>query len=105
MAGKTARMIYKPGMKDLNVLSSLARFGYWTWNKSLIAQDDYFIIRNNTKKGRFWLKIENVNKRNSGLYSFMVNGTVLRQWQLYITEGKYLHRIYIVLLIINALPR
>ena len=95
MAGKTARMIYKPGMKDLNVLSSLARFGYWTRNKSRIFQDDYFIIRNSTKKGRFWLKIEDVNKSNSGLYSFMFNGTVLRQWQLYITEGKYLHVEYI----------
>ena len=96
MVGQTARMAYKPGMKDF--VLSLARFGYWTWNKSRIVPDGYFVIGNSTLKGKFWLKIKDANKGNSGLYSFMVNGTVLRQWELHITR-RYLHKIYIALLI------
>ena len=84
--GQTARMIYKPRIREL--FQSSLKFGHWTCNKSIIVPNNYIVIGKSREKGRFWLKIKNVNTNNSGLYSFMVNGTVLRQWQLHVTEGE-----------------
>ena len=73
-------MVYKPRTKE-RTLNAL-KFGHWTWNKTVIVADNYFVIGNNTKKKRFWLKIRNVDTSDSGIYSFVVNGTVVSQWQL-----------------------
>ena len=80
-------MVYKPRTKE-HTLNAL-KFGHWTWNKTVIVADNYFVIGNNTKKKRFWLKIRNVNTSDSGIYSFVVNGTVVSQWQLLVTKGKH----------------
>lgn len=84
VVGQTARMTYKPGTREL--FQSSLKFGHWTCNKSIIVTNNYIAIRKNKEKGKLWLRIKNVNTNNSGLYSFMVNGTVLRQWQLHVTE-------------------
>ena len=86
-SGETAKMIYKPRTRDIPIT---LKYGLWTRNNKLvILPDDYFVIGNNTEKGRFWLKIKKVDTRKSGLYSFVVNGTVVRQWKLQVTKGKY----------------
>lgn len=84
--GQTARMTYKPRTREL--LQSSLKFGHWTCNKSIIVKNNYIAIGKSREKGRLWLRIKNVNTNNSGLYSFMVNGTVMRQWQLHVTEGE-----------------
>jgi len=88
LAGETAKMMYKPRTRDL--IPVTLKYGHWTRNKLVIMPDDYFVIRNNTEKGRFCLKIKKVDSRNSGLYSFVVNGTVVKQWKLQVTKA-FLH--------------
>lgn len=88
-AGESARLVYKARTRDLFLVA--LKFGQWTWNKSVIVPDNDFVIGNITEKRKFWLKIKKVDISNSGLYSFMINGTAVQRWQLYvhIVEGKY----------------
>jgi len=59
-----------------------AKFGKWTRNNSSVDQTDNFIVGRNRERTIFWLKIKSVNIRDSGLYSFWVNDTVVKQWLL-----------------------
>ena len=68
-------------------VESSLKYGYWTLNTSLISQNDAdFVIGHNEEK--FWLKIKNADISNSGLYAFMINGSVVKQWRVYVTKGR-----------------
>ena len=82
------RIAYKARTED--VVRRSLKSGYWTLNSSIILRDGGDLeIGNTTEKGRekFWLKIRKADIRNSGLYSFMINGSVLRQWEVHVTRG------------------
>ena len=84
------RIAYKARTEDA-VRRSL-KSGYWTLNSSIILQDGGDLeIGNTTEKGKkkFWLKIRKADIRNSGLYSFMINGSVLRQWVVHVERGEH----------------
>ncbi|XP_068719513.1 uncharacterized protein [Montipora capricornis] len=79
--GDTKKLSFKPKTAD-RVENS-----YWTLNTSFILQNDAdFAIGSKVKKGKetFWLKIKNADRNNSGLYSFMINGSVVKQWRVYV---------------------
>ena len=79
--GGTEKLIFKPKTAD-RVENS-----YWTLNTSFILQNDAdFAIGSKVVKGKetFWLKIKNADRNNSGLYSFMINGSVVKQWRVYV---------------------
>lgn len=80
VTGKTAKMVYKP-TNDVLAMNA-GKFGRWTRNNSSVVQTDNFVIGGNREKKRFWLKIKSVHVRDSGLYSFRVNNTVVRQFLL-----------------------
>ena len=80
IAGKPKRMVYK-ATNDVLAMTA-EKFGKWTRNNSSVDQTDYFIVGRNRERKRFWLKIKSVNIRDSGLYSFRVNKTVVGQWLL-----------------------
>ena len=82
------KITYKPRITD--VVRGSLKFGYWTLNSSVILRDSGDLdIGNTTKNGteKFWLKIRKADVRDSGLYSFMINGSVLRQWEVHVTRG------------------
>ena len=85
-------MVYKP-TTDVLALNA-EKFGQWTKNNLTIVQTDNFVIGGNREKKRFWLKIKTVHMDDSGLYSFKVNGTVVRQWQLQVKGNIYLKYIH-----------
>lgn len=81
--GEPARMVYKP--TDPDFAASALKFGHWKKNNSLSVQTtDNIVVGIGRNKKRFWLKIGKVDIDDSGLYSFMVNGTVVKQWLLQI---------------------
>ena len=80
IAGKPKKMVYR-ATSDVLVMNA-EKFGKWTRNNSSVDQTDYFIVGRNRERTRFWLKIKSVNIRDSGLYSFRVNDTVVKQWLL-----------------------
>ena len=76
-------MVYKP--TDPDFAASALKFGHWKKNNSLSVQTtDNIVVGIGRNKKRFWLKIGKVDVDDSGLYSFMVNGTVVKQWLLQI---------------------
>lgn len=82
------KITYKATIED--VVRRSLKSGYWTLNSSIILRDGGDLeIGNTTEKGKekFWLKIRKADIRNSGLYSFMINGSVLRQWEVHVTRG------------------
>lgn len=82
--GDKGRLTFKP--KTMDRVESSLKYGYWTLNTSLISQNDAdFVIGHNEEK--FWLKIKNADISNSGLYAFMINGSVVKQWRVYVTKG------------------
>ncbi|XP_044174079.1 Down syndrome cell adhesion molecule homolog isoform X1 [Acropora millepora] len=84
----TVKIAYKATIED--VVRRSLKSGYWTLNSSIILRDGGDLeIGNTTEKGKekFWLKIRKADIRNSGLYSFMINGSVLRQWEVHVTRG------------------
>lgn len=80
IAGKPKKMVYK-ATNDILAMNA-EKFGKWTRNNSSVDQTDYFVVGGNRERKRFWLKIKSVNIRDSGLYSFRVNDTVVGQWLL-----------------------
>lgn len=80
VTGKTAKMVYKP-TNDVLAMNA-GKFGQWTKNNSSVVQTDNFVIGGSREKKRFWLKIKSVRVRDSGLYSFRVNNTVVKQFLL-----------------------
>ncbi|KAJ7377725.1 hypothetical protein OS493_027287 [Desmophyllum pertusum] len=84
LTGQPKKITYRPATDDLAV--SALKFGKWTKNNSLIEQTDYFVIGSNREKKRFWLRIKKVSSHDSGLYSFMVNDTVVKQWLLQVKD-------------------
>lgn len=84
----TVKITYKATIED--VVRRSLKSGYWTLNSSIILRDGGDLeIGNTTEKGKekFWLKIRKADIRNSGLYSFMINGSVLRQWEVHVARG------------------
>ena len=85
-AGNKAKLVFKARTKELTLTA--LEFGQWTYNEVVIVSNSYFLMRNNTKTRKFWLKIREVNMNNSGIYSFVLNGTVVRRWKLQVKSGK-----------------
>lgn len=81
--GESARMTYKS--KDLDFDSAL-KSSYWKKDTSNISRTDRISLGINRNKTKFWLEIKKVDVHDSGTYSFVVNGTVLRWWLLHIKE-------------------
>lgn len=86
-------MVYKPTTDVLALKAE--QFGQWTKNNSTIVQRDNFLIGSNKEKKRFWLKIKIVHIYDSGLYSFKVNGSVVRQWELQVRKGNVYLKMYV----------
>ena len=82
MTGQSARLIYKSKVLDFD--SALQRSHWEKDTQKLISKIDKISFGFNKNKSKFWLKIKNVDDSDSGRYSFVVNGTVLRLWQLHI---------------------
>lgn len=90
MVRDTVKIAYKATIED--VVRRSLKSGYWTLNSSIILRDGGDLeIGNTTEKGKkkFWLKIRKADIRNSGLYSFMINGSVLKQWEVHVTRGEH----------------
>ena len=86
VSGESAKLKYKSKVLDFD--NALKR-SHWEKNASLISRTDKISFGINKNKRKFWLKIKKVDVHDSGIYSFVVNGTVLRLWQLNI-QGKVL---------------
>lgn len=86
MTRESAKLKYKSKVLDFD--NALKR-SQWEKNASLISRTDKISFGINKNKRKFWLKIKKVDVHDSGIYSFVVNGTVLRLWQLNI-QGKVL---------------
>lgn len=82
MTGESARLIYKSNVLDFD--SALKRSHWEKDTQKLISKIDKISFGFNKNKSKFWLKIKNVDDSDSGRYSFVLNGTVLRLWQLHI---------------------
>ena len=85
-AGSKAKLVFKARTKELTLTA--LEFGQWTYNEVVIVSNSYFLMGNNTKTRKFWLKIREANMKNSGIYSFVLNGTVVRRWKLQVKSGK-----------------
>ena len=79
VTGESAKLKYKSKVLDFD--NALKR-SHWEKNASLISRTDKMSSGINKNKRKFWLKIKKVDVHDSGIYSFVVNGTVLRLWQL-----------------------
>ncbi|RMX51824.1 hypothetical protein pdam_00021955, partial [Pocillopora damicornis] len=77
--GESAKLKYKSKVLDFD--NALKR-SHWEKNASLISRTDKISFGINKNKRKFWLKIKKVDVHDSGIYSFVVDGTVLRLWQL-----------------------
>ena len=84
-AGEKAKMVYKARTKELTL--TVLEFGQWTYNEVVIVSNSYFVIGNNTTTRKFWLEIREVDVSKSGSYSFVVNGTAVRRWELQVKSG------------------
>ncbi|CAH3014204.1 unnamed protein product [Porites evermanni] len=91
-AGEKAKMVYKARTKELTLTA--LEFGQWTYNEVVIVSNSYFLIGNNTTTRRFWLKIREADVSKSGIYSFVVNGTAVQQWELHVKSGIENHNTY-----------
>ena len=80
VAGKPKRIVYN-ARNDDDAMNA-EKFGQWTKNNNRVVQTDYFVIGRKREEKQFWLKIKSVHTRDEGLYSFRINDTVVRQWQL-----------------------
>ena len=79
VTGESAKLKYKSKVLDFD--NALKR-SHWEKNASLISRTDKMSFGINKNKRKFWLKIKKVDVHDSGIYSFVVNSTVLRLWQL-----------------------
>ena len=80
--GEYARIVYKPTADDFAV--SAYKFGIWKKNNLDIKKTTGNVVVGMKKKKNtaVWLKIKNVGIQDAGLYSFMINCTVVKQWLL-----------------------
>ena len=81
VTGESAKLKYK---SKVLVFDNALKRSHWEKNASLISRTDKISFGINKNKRKFWLKIKKVDVHDSGIYSFVVNGTVLRLWQLHI---------------------
>ncbi|XP_066030308.1 uncharacterized protein [Pocillopora verrucosa] len=84
VTGESAKLKYKSKVLDFD--NALKR-SHWEKSASLISRTDKISFGINKNKRKFWLKIKKVDVHDSGIYSFVVNGTVLRLWQLNIQDS------------------
>ena len=103
VTGESAKLKYKSKVLDFD--NALKR-SHWEKNASLISRTDKISFGINKNKRKFWLKIKKVDVHDSGIYSFVVNGKVLRLWQLNIQGNiMYFCVMYLLISIIHQLSK